>query len=183
MIELEPRPPPPIPPIKAAVSSPHAGIDLMADGRERVPRYDHLRRTCLRALRAVLGVVFPGVLDRPGRVPVGIGRAIIQIVREHAVAVADDHLVSQHDRMKGQKPLLQAGDAVHGDPPPRGLKAAWRLDQTFSSSMRHCVDPDIDRARARPVIGERTGKRRPPAVGLRRRGQMIRRQSFSQDLA
>ena len=41
--------------------------------------------------------------------PLGIGGTIIQVIRQDPRAVADDHLVAQHDRMKGQQPLRRSG--------------------------------------------------------------------------
>ena len=106
-------------------------------------------RPRLRNLGPVLGVVLPGGLDRPRHAPLGIGGTIVQVVCQHPRAVADDHLVAQHDRMEGQQPLGRAAVAPHA-----AIAARPEGRLTIHPDLLELDAPlgraHIDRARRRP---------------------------------
>ena len=121
----------------------------------------------------LLGGMFPRRLDQPRCAPLGVSRTIVQIVCQNLRAVADDHLVPEHDRMKRQEPLGRSGGR-RAPQIARMPKADGRF-RARSSRSRLAIASSRRRSGPETIFEspERASKRRPPAVGLGRRGQVI----------
>ena len=144
-------------------------------------RDHHGLHTRLRTLGPGFGVMLPRGLDRPRYAPVGIRRTIVQVERQDFRTVTDDHLITQHDRVIDQQPL--GGHGRHSQTatsprPERRLAGHPRLVKLDTPLSRTHINRSGNDLRA----GERTRERRPSAVDLGWRSQMIRAQRFGKDL-
>ena len=142
----------------------HPGVDPVAEGRQGVAGdRPNCRRFACGHRRS------RGRASRPARStggrPLPAGRPVVQVVGEDLRAVADDHLVAQHDRVVGQQAVL--GERTESSPSRRGAVG-------IPGSRRARSDPSVDRHWSEPTsIGPATTLVRvgePANVGQRPSG-------------
>ena len=112
-----------------------------------------------------------------------VAGAVVQVVGEDLVLVADDHLVAQDDRVVGEHPVLgDRGRRERGPPHPTHAEAARARGHRLQVDAP-LQRADVDRPGHDLGAGRRPGEGRPAAVGLRGRRELVAAERLGDDLA